>query len=383
MIELTKRGLDMRFTIVREEFLKGLTVVGRAIAAKNPVAVLSNIKLELNEEGLVLTGSNYDLSIKTLIPFKNGENEIIRNYKEGATLINAKLITDIAREMEEKEITLDVLDTTVATINDKRSEYQLNCVRVEEYPDLDLEAEGTNLVLTTADFDLLVDQTAFAASSKDQRPVLTAINLEAFDGLLTATATDSARMAKKIMSIPNDIGFNVSVPAKMMSEVARLIEGVSAVEIAVSDKKILFTFGRTVVATRLIAGDYPNTKNIVPRTTNYTLEVNSQELIKAITRAKLLSLDRENVVDLTMSEDGVTISARASQIGSSNEKIEMYRFEGEMLKISFNSEFVVSAIRALGSEDVVFGFVGEMKPFIIRNPSDESVVQVVTPVRTY
>ena len=137
------------------------------------------------------------------------------------------------------------------------------------------------------------------------------------------------------------------------------------------------------MATRLIAGDYPNTKNIVPRTTNYTLEVNSQELIKAITRAKLLSLDRENVVDLTMSEDGVNISARASQVGSSNEKIEMYRFEGEMLKISFNSEFVVSAIRALGSEDVVFGFVGEMKPFIIKNPSDESVVQVVTPVRTY
>ena len=70
MIELTKRGLNMRFTIVREEFLKGLTIVGRAIAAKNPVAVLSNIKLELGEEGLVLTGSNYDLSIKTLIPFK-------------------------------------------------------------------------------------------------------------------------------------------------------------------------------------------------------------------------------------------------------------------------------------------------------------------------
>ena len=373
----------MRFTIVREEFLKGLNTVGRAIAGKNPVAVLANIKLELDERGLTLTGSNYDLSIKTVIPFKNGENEIIRNYKEGATLINAKIITDIAREMEEKEITFDVLDTTVATIQDKRSEYKLNCVRVEEYPDLDLEPEGTNLTLTTADFDLLVDQTAFAASTKDQRPVLTAINLEASEGLLTATATDSARMAKKIMAIPNDIGFNVSVPAKMMTEVARLIDAVAAVDVAVSDKKILFTFGKTVVATRLIAGDYPNTKNIVPRATNYTLEVNSQELIKAITRAKLLSLDRENVVDLSMSEDGVNISARASQVGSSNETIEMFRFEGEPLKVSFNSEFVVSAIRALGSEDVVFGFVGEMKPFVIKNPADESIIQVVTPVRTY
>lgn len=373
----------MRFTINREEFLKGLSIAGRAISSRIPLAILANLKLELNEEGLYITGSNRELSIRTLVPLKMGETEIIRNYKEGATLINAKIITDIAREMEEAEITFDVIDATVATISDKRSEYKLNCIRVEEYVDLDLEADGTHLTLTTADFDLLVDQTAFAASTKDQRPVLTAINLEANEGLLTATATDSARMAKKIMSIPSEVGFNVSVPAKMMVEVARLADNTPSIDISVSDKKILFTFGKTIIATTLIAGDYPNTKNVVPRVTNYTLEVNSQELVKAISRAKLLSLDRENVVELSMGADGVNVSARASQVGSSNERIEVFRYEGEELKISFNSEFVVSAIRALDGEDVIFEFVGEMKPFIIKNPSDDSVVQVVTPVRTY
>ena len=138
-----------------------------------------------------------------------------------------------------------------------------------------------------------------------------------------------------------------------------------------------------VIATRLIAGDYPNTKNIVPRIVNYTLEVNSQDLIKAIDRANILSVDRENVVDLSMSEEGIEISAKSSQVGSVVGRIEMYRYEGVPLTVSFNSEFVVAAVKSLSTEDVTFSFVGEMKPFVIKNSADESIVQVVTPVRTY
>ena len=373
----------MRFTIRREEFVRGLTIASRAVASKTPVVVLANFKLDLNEDGLYITGSNYDLSIRTLIPHRIGENEIIRNYKEGSTLLNAKILLEIARKIESEELTVEVIDSTFAAIGDKRSEYKLNCIRPEEYPDLDLENEGTTLDMTTAEFELMVDQTAFAASTKEQRPVLTAINLEAREGLLTATTTDSARMAKKIMTVPEDVNFNVNVPAKMMSEVAHLLEGTSSVEIAVSQKKALFEFGRTVIATRLIAGDYPNTSNIIPRVTNHILEVNSQDLIKAIDRANILSIDRENIVDLSMSEEGIEISAKSSQVGSAVERIEMYRYEGSPLTISFNSEFVVAAVRALSSEDVTFSFVGEMKPFVIKNSADDSIVQIVTPVRTY
>ena len=377
------KGINMRFTIKREEFLKGLATASRAVANKVAVAVLANLKIELNENGLFITGSNYDLTIKTQVPYRFNGVEIIRNYKEGATLINAKLITEIARKMESEEITLDVIDSTIATISDNRSEYKLNCVRPEEYPDLDLEPNGTKLTLSKTDFDSLVSQTAFAASLKEQRPILTAMNLEAGNGLLTATATDSARMARKDISIPEDIHFVANVPAKMMVEVDHLLEGLDSIDVAFSDKKALFSLGRTVVASRLIAGDYPNTKNIVPRTTNYQLEVNANDLIKAIDRANILSMDRENVVDLSMSENGVEISAKSQQIGSAIERIDVFKFVGQDLRVSFNSEVVVAAIKALNSEDVTFAFVGEMKPFIVKNASDDSVIQIVTPVRTY
>ena len=375
----------MKFTIKREELLKALNIASRAVSSKVAVPVLKNLKLELDEKGLTIIGSDYDITIKTLVPYTIGDTEVIRNYKEGAVLIGSRFITEITRKLDCDEVTFDVIDTTIATISDSnnRSQFTLDCIRPEEYPDLDLEANGTKITLSRNDFSLLVSQTAFAASLKEQRPILTAMNLEAVNGVLTATATDSARMARKTITVPFEAEFVSNVPAKMMIEVDHLIENQDSVEIAFSDKKALFTLGKTIIATRLVDGDYPNTKNIVPRITNYSLEVNANELIKAIDRANILSLDRENVVDLYMSEHGVEISSKSSQIGSAVEKLEMFRYEGAPLRISFNSEFVLAAIRALNCEDVTLAFVGEMKPFVVENASDDSVVQIVTPIRTY
>lgn len=374
----------MRFVIKRDELLKALLIAGRAVNSKSSaVPVLANLKLELDEKGLSITGSNYELTIKTTVPYARNEVEIIRNAKEGATLVNAKIITDMARKIDVEEINFEVVDSTIAVITAGKIKYNLNCIKANEYPDIDLEPNGIQINLTHTEFSSLVSQTAFAASLKEQRPILTAINLEAADGVLTATTTDSARLARKQISISTDLRFSANVPAKMMVEVDHLLEGAEAVKVALSDKKALFEFESTVVATRLIAGDYPNTKNIVPRITNYALEVNASDFLKAIDRVNILSIDRENVVDLYLSEDAVEISAKSTQVGSASEKLDVFKFSGSNLQISFNSEFVSSAIKALNSEDVTFLFVGEMKPFVVKNPEDESVIQIVTPVRTY
>ena len=374
----------MRFIVRRDEFLKALLIAGRAVNSKSSaMPELSNLKFSLSDEGLFVTGSNYELTIQTKIPFSINDVEIIRNFEFGETLINAKIITDMARKIESDEISLEVIDSTIALISGGRIKYNLNCIKADEYPDIDLEATGTKIQLTNAEFLSLVDQTAFAASTKEQRPILTAMHLEADEGSLTATATDSARMAKKTIPVAADLHFSANVPAKMMVEVSRLLETSNKVDCAFSDKKALFSFENTVVATRLIAGEYPNTKNIVPRVTNYVLEVNASDLAKAIDRVNILSIDRENVVDLLMTGDMVEVSAKSTQVGSASEKIDTFKFEGNNLQISFNSEFVLSAIRALGCEDVTFLFVGEMKPFVVKNASDESVIQIVTPVRTY
>lgn len=374
----------MRFIIKRDELLKAINIANRAVNSKSSaVPVLANLKFELDERGLSITGSNYELTIKTTIPYEKDGVAIIRNFQEGATLVNSKIISDMARKIDTEEISFEVIDSTIAVISAGKIKYNLNCIKAEEYPDVDLEPTGVQINLTHIEFSSLVSQTAFAASLKEQRPILTAINLEANDGVLTATATDSARLARKQLPISTDLQFSANVPAKMMVEIDHLLEGAESLKVSLSEKKALFSFANTVISTRLIAGEYPNTKNIVPRVTNYALQVNASDLLKAIDRVNILSIDRENVVDFYLDEDQIEISAKSTQVGSASEKIENFKFEGSNLQISFNSEFVSSAIKALNSEDVTFLFVGEMKPFVIKNPEDESTIQIVTPVRTY
>ncbi len=374
----------MRFKIDREQFLKGLTIASKAIGSKSPIPVMMNVKMVLDEQGLSLIGSNNDLSIKTVVPYKIGDRDIIRDAQFGSTLVASRIITEIARRVAGSELSFEIIDDTIAQIGDGRSSFKLNSVRPEEYPEIDLDPTGVQVSLDSKVFIQMIDQTAFAASGKEQRPILTAVNLEASgDYKLIATATDSARLARKEIALPNPAKFVANVPARVLNEISKLLEGEGVVNLSINEKKILVSFNGTIVASRLINGDYPNTKNIVPRNFNFFLEANSLELISAMERVSLLSIERENVVKLSMGDTGVEVSSKSAEVGSAVETIGTCQYTGDRLEVSFNSDYVMAAIRACQSEDVTMAFLGEMKPFVIKNTKDESQVQLVTPVRTY
>lgn len=377
----------MKFKINREQLLKGLLVASKPTTTKSPIPVLGNILMTLDEKGLHLLGSNGELAIKTLIPIRVNDMEVIRIYSEGECLVSSKIIVEMIRKLEGNEIDFELFDGSIAKIEDGRTKYNLNSVRPDEYPDIDLEKNGVTFEVESKKFVKMVDQTSFAASTKEQRPILTAIHLEANEGELTAIATDSARLAKKTIEMKDNVVFNANVPARVLQEIAKTIEGtpgVSLVEITVSDKKILFEFDGTIVSSRLIAGDYPNTKNIIPKSYNSFLEVNANELLKAMERVALLAAnERENIVKLSLSENGVVVSSRSPLSGSATETIATCKYSGEALEISFNYLFVSAAVKACQSEDVTVGFLGEMKPFSVRVNEDPTHVQIVTPVRTY
>ncbi|MBR1847320.1 MAG: DNA polymerase III subunit beta [Bacilli bacterium] len=373
----------MRLSIDKEQFLKALNVTSKAIANKSADPLLANLKLDLNDRGLEVTGTNKEITIQCLVPYRIGEREIIRSAGLGAALINAKLLTEVVRRMDGTELALEVIDDSIAKIDDGRSSFKLNCIKAEAFTDIDLEPNGTILSLGCDEFASLVEQSAFAASTKEQRPILTALNLEANEGILTATATDSARLARKTISIDSDAKFRCNIPAKVCADVTHLFEGSKRLTLAVSDTSVLFLFDNVIVCSRLISGDYPVTRAIIPQTFNYYLEVNAQELLAAMSRASLLSAERDYVVKLSMAEDEVQVSARSEQSGSALESIQTFQFTGERLDVSFNSLFVIDAIKALKAEDVRVCFQAEMKPFVVLNPKDDSVIELITPMRTY
>jgi len=373
----------MRVKVLREELLKAINISSKAISIKTPIPVLNNFKLVVDDTGLTIVSSNNELSIVTRVPYAIKGKTLLTETKNGGTLVNAKLFGEIARKVEGSQLTVELFDDTIVNVSDGRSTYKLNSIKVEEYPELDLDTTGVSLELETKVLKKVVEQTAFAASTKEQRPIMTAVNLEASDGKLIATATDSARLSRKQININKPVKFVSNVPARTLIEVTSMMEHEPTINLSFTEKRATFEFGNTLVISRLIGGEYPNTTNIIPKTSNYYLVANAKELLAVMERVALLSVERENVVKLTMSETAVEVSSKSAQIGSASEPLTKFSFNGDRFEVSFNALYLMEAIRAFGAEDIKIGFIGDMRPFVLKNDKDDSLIQLATPVRTY
>lgn len=372
----------MKFTINREEFLKGLQTAGHAISPKSSAPVLTQFKLDLTPRGLEIVASNNEISIWTLVPMNNGTNETIRNASFGSTLLNAYILTEIVRKIGSKEITVEVIDNTIAKIDDGKTAFKLNCISADQYPDIELAENAEAFELKCTDLIRLVEQTSFAALTKETRPILTGINLKADGGKLTATATDSARLSRKTVEVDPTLKFGCNIPSKVLVDLTHMLEGYDVVRVSPNKDKMIFAFGTTLYSSCLIGGDYPIASQIIPNTFNYYLEINADEFIRSVERVSILNVDRAPVVKLSMSEDSVEVSSRSDQMGSGNERLGTFQYTGERLEIAFNSQFVLDAVKAVRGEDVLLSFIGEMKPFVVKNPKDDSIIELVTPMRT-
>ncbi|MFA6755511.1 MAG: DNA polymerase III subunit beta [Bacilli bacterium] len=374
----------MKFTINKEIFTKALLNTTKIIQPKSINAALVNIKMVLDANGLNLTGSNGgDISISQTIPLYSGDQEIIRDVRPGGVLVNAQILTNIARSIDGAELTFELMDDSLAKIANEKSVFKLNSIRVEEYPEIDFSKSGTRVEIPTKDFIDSVNEVSFAALTKESRPILTAVNFCGSNGCLTMTATDGARLAEKKLSVVLDQVFSINIPSKSLMECVKSITNEQKIVLYISEKKVIFELKDTLISSRLVAGEYPNTKNIIPKQFNYFLEVNANEFLTAMNRTSLLSVERENVVKVTMNSQRVEISSKSQQVGSAVESLNVFKFTGERLEISFNSELVSAAIKALKSEDVLISFIGEMKPFTVTNKNDSNIIQLITPVRTY
>ncbi len=373
----------MRLNIDRNQFLKALLSASKAISSKNPMPILDNVKLDLTEKGLEVTGTNGEITVRSTVPYMIGDKPIITNYQQGATLVNAYTLTEGARKMEGETVSFDVIDNSVAKIGDNRTSYKLNCISADEYPDIVLEAVGKTFTVKRNDFASLVEQCAHAAAKTAQDAILTAISLTLRGGTLSAIATDSARVATKKIAVDSDLDLSVNIPAKSLLDIVGLFEGAKTVDVAVSDKQALFSFDGAVVSSRLIPGTYPNLSAAFPKIFNYVLQVNSQEFLSAIERVSVLSNARDNAIKLLMSDEKIELSIKNREKGSANEEINNFRYTGERMEVAINSLLVSEAIKALRSEDIELCFQTESRPFIVRSPSDDSSVELITPLHVY
>ena len=325
----------MRFIISRNKLMSALNIVSKAVTSRTTIAVLTGITFELNEEGLTLIGSDTDLSISTFIKAEENNDKVITIFETGSCVLNAKYITEIIRKLDGERVEIELVDGNLVKIIDQKSNFSLNSINVNEFPYIDLNFDSNVIKLKGDLLKQVIAQTKFATSQKETRPILTGVNFKVDGNVLEAVATDTYRLAKKKIVIGDTAYFNVTIPARNLDEISKIVEGGEEIIINFFDKKVMFKINDTIISTRVISGVYPDTSRLIPDSFENKLNTLTNEFLAAIDRASLLSSDRNNIVKLSLNNDKVEISSRSQEIGSVVEKISNYEYEGNKLQFSF------------------------------------------------
>ncbi len=367
----------MNFKISRYHLLNALNKVSKAISIKTPVPALTGIKFDLTHDLLTLTGSDSDITIQTYIQAKPMELEV---FEPGSIILSGKYIMEIIRKLDSEFVQFEIVDGTLIEIQGDLAQFSLNGIRSTEYPRIDFSKTGQSFMLDSILFKQLIQRTIFATSDKETRPILTGLNFKASNGQLECTGTDSYRLAREVIDLNQDIQFNATIPSESLKKVSQIIEKEEDLEITISDRKILICMSNVIILSRLIDGVYPDTSHLIPTSFDHLLKVDSKELMNAIDRASLISSEISHVVTLELAQDTITLSSKSQEIGSVRETIKG-DYQGPGLTIAFSSRFVIEALKAINSLDVEVSFTQDMKPFIIKNPNETSMTQLILPVR--
>lgn len=380
----------MKFTINRPAFISQLNNVLRAISSKTTIPILTGLKMVVDKERIVLTGSNSDITIESVIDANNPDYDLTVE-DPGANVLPARFFSEIVKKLPDKQVTIEVTSGFQADITSGTAKFQINGQDAENFPHLPEVETDKTITLPNDVLQEVIRQTVIAVSKQESRPILAGIHITLHDGLLTAVATDSHRLAQRkvaLKDVDNGIDFDVIIPGKSMNELSGMISDVDEdVLVQVTENQILFIFGNTHFYSRLLEGNYPETSQLIPDTADTTVELDAGSFLASIERASLLSHEsRNDVVKLTLkpSENLVRISSDSPDIGTVEEEVATTVLDGNDLEISFNPNYMKDALRSFGQTTVKISFTSPLRPFTLVPTEDgENFVHLITPVRTF
>ena len=373
----------MKIKIKQNILMENLNYVIRGISNKNIIPILSCLKISLKDEGLYLMSTDNELAIKTFIDKKDIESidEI------GDFVVSGRYMYDIVKKLPNDIVTIEeVIDSKIFITTNKYS-FSLNCNKVSEFPNLDLEEHKNPIEINKKIFKNIISQTVFATSNQESRPVLTGLNMKIEDDLLECTATDSYRLSKKNIKLTANLEekVNIIIPTRNLLELIKIMaDDDNNLEMHIFSNKIIFKFDNIIMMSRLINGTYPDTSKLIPETYSLTMKANLNEFYKAIDGVALLTSEVDkNTIKLESNGNIVTLLSTMSEIGTAKSEIDVEKSNNTEIKIAFSAKYMMDAIKSLDCENIELLFNGEVKPIIIKNPDTNDLIQLILPIRTY
>ena len=372
----------MKFVIEKNVILDALTNVTRAIGIRTTIPILNGIKFDLTKDGLSLMASDSELTIKIEIPAKE-----IKNIESiGSMIIQSKYILEIIRKMPAEIIYFEAIDDSKIKIYTENNEYNLNCYDLNDYPHISLDESKEPIRINSSTLKSIINETSYAVSTQEVRPLLTGINLKINGDMLECIATDSYRLAKKNIKLDTPINnsINIVIPGKSINEFEKMITTDDEIIIHIFNNKILFKYLNIQFQTNLLSGNYPDTNHFIPKEFAYMINLDLKAFNDAVDRASLLAQSKDkNIVRVTIDDKLMIISSSASEIGKTEEKIKIESSNKEKLEIAFSSRYMLEALKVIKDDNILLLINSDDKPILIKSVKDESLIELILPVKTY
>jgi len=367
----------VKITTTAEQLLGALQTASRVASTRSVLQALSGIKVQALADGAVeLQATDMELGIR--VPLEATVDT------PGDAVLPARLFTEVARALPGGSVSLELRSATAdVEIISGSSTFHLRTLRTEDFPNLPEPQESGRITLPAASFAATVERVERSASRDETRPVLNGILISASGRELRMVSTDSYRLSVKTTALEEELstGFEVNVPARAMAELVRLAQVApdDALSVGVGQSQVVFELGGVVLSSRLIDGQFPNYRQLIPDEAEHSLRIARGELLDVVRRVSLLA-QKNTPLQLSFSEGALRISAETPDIGEASETLPV-TFQGEPFDIGFNPDYLRDGLESVDGDEFVLKLITPLRPGLIESTEPGQFVYLIMPVR--
>lgn len=364
----------MKFRCEREILADALATAGRAATNRSgSLPVLSGVRLDVHGDDLTITGTDLELTIRLTVP--------VGGQRDGSAVVPARLVADIVKALPAGAVEFDSTDDDLA-ISAGRTQFSVRPLALSDYPSQS-EPDVEPVTLQSAQVADALRQVVRAASTDDARAVLTGVLLVSEESGVKMVATDSYRLAVRDLP-PTEMlgaGQKVLIPGRALNELQRILAGSEDLQVRLGTREAVFEAGTTRLTTRLIEGEYPNYRNLLPSSYPNVLTVGREALLDALRRVKIVAQAQDATpVRLVLGGDTLQLTAITQDVGNATEEIDA-SYEGTEMTVAFNPEYLAAGIDAVEGDEVLLSAIDPVKPAILRGQGHEEYLYLLMPVR--
>jgi DNA polymerase III subunit beta len=366
----------VKLSLKTADLLAQLQTATRVASTRAVGHALSGVMVAASDADSELRATDLEIGLRTPLPA-----EVLR---PGQVVLPARLLLDVVRTLPGENTTLELRPTEGdLELVSSAAVFHLRTLRAEDFPQLPAAGEGARIVLPSTAFIETVARVARSASRDETRPVLTGILISASGRELRMVATDSYRLSVKRTELDVELegSLEANVPARALGELTRIAQQSDVAELAVSvgQNQVVFELDGTVLSSRLIDGQFPNYRQLIPDAVEHELRVSSDELLEVVRRISLMA-QKNAPLRLAFEEGQLTVSAQTPDVGEASETLPV-PFHGERFEIGFNPEFLRDGLESAGSEELLLKLISPIRPGLIESPVAGDFVYLIMPIR--